>query len=128
LLGEFRSDDGIIIADFEAGIGTLSRMEAGQVDAFAVVAEPSAKSLEVARRAVDLIEVGSLGRLVVIANRVTGPADECLIREAFAGRSVVTVAEDPAIRSADFLGLAAFDTAPTAPAVLALGRVAALVA
>ncbi len=126
MLGEFRGDDGIIVADFEAGVGTLSRMEAGQADAFAVVAEPSAKSLEVARWAVDLIEGGSLGQLVVLANRVGIPEDERRIRDAFDGRQVLVIPDDPAIRAADFLGLAPFDTAPSAPAVVALGGVVSL--
>lgn len=36
----------VVVADFEAGLGTLSRLKPGQVDVFLVVGEPTAKAVE----------------------------------------------------------------------------------
>ncbi len=107
----------IVIADFEAGLGTLSRMGPDRVDTLLVVAEPSAKSLEVARRAIDLIGQKDIGQTIVVANRVTGPEDRLAVERAFAGSQLVVVPDDPAIRAADAEGVAPFDAAPDAPAV-----------
>ena len=56
LLGQLESDDRIVIADMEAGAGTLTRMQAGSLDVAVLVVEPSTKSIDVPRRA------GILGR------------------------------------------------------------------
>lgn len=112
-----------MVADFEAGLGTLTRMEPGDVDVLLVVAEPSAKALEVARRAVELIGSKNLGRALLIANRFA-PGDDLLSHEVFAGLPPAIVPEDPALRAADASGAAPFDVSAAAPAVLALSAVA----
>ena len=112
-----------MVADFEAGLGTLTRMEPGDVDVLLVVAEPSVKALEVARRAVEMIRSKNLGRPLLVANRFRA-GDESLLHEAFAGLAPAIVPDDPALRAADAAGTAPFDTSPAAPAVLALGSLA----
>jgi len=112
-----------VVADFEAGLGTLTRMEPGDVDVLLVVAEPSVKALEVARRALELIRSKNLGRPLLVANRFQA-GDELLLHEAFAGLAPVIVPDDPALRAADAAGTAPFDASPAAPAVLALGSLA----
>jgi CO dehydrogenase maturation factor len=128
LLGQIEDDGTVVLADFEAGLGTLSRMRPGQLDLALVVAEPSAKAIEVARRAVDLLREREVSRTVIIGNRVGGPPDQFLISSAFADAGVTLVPDDPAIRTADAQGLAAFDSAPTSPAVRALRALAASLA
>ena len=110
----------MVVADFEAGLGTLSRMKAGQLDVLLVVTEPTVKALEVARRAVELIRERSVAEVVVLANRATGPEDRTLVEQTFAGGRVVFVPDDPAIRAADARGVAPYDSAPDAPAVRVL--------
>ena len=110
----------MVVADFEAGLGTLSRMKAGQLDVLLVVTEPTVKALEVARRAVELIRERAVADVVVLANRVAGSDDRTLVEQAFAGGRVVIVPDDPAIRAADAQGVAPYDAAPDAPAVRAL--------
>ena len=51
LLGSVDFEQAVVIADLEAGIGTLTRVAEEAFDTVLVVVEPTAKSLEVGRRA-----------------------------------------------------------------------------
>ncbi len=116
---EFTADE-TVIADFEAGVGTLTRLGEQRVDTVLVVVEATPKSIEVGLRAVELAKERKLQRVVIIANRIRSEEDLERIRAAFPGVEVVPVPEDPAIREADRRGLAPVDHAPDAPAVRAL--------
>jgi CO dehydrogenase maturation factor len=124
LLGFVEFNEQVVIADLEAGIGTLSRLGDQKVDAVVLVVEPTPKSIEVARRAAALAREQSLGRLVVVANRVGDAGDLAAVRAAFLHDRVVGVPDDPAIAEADRQGLAPLDLAPDAPAVRALAELA----
>jgi len=119
LLGQLARPDRVVIADFEAGLGTVMRLDA-PVDVVVVVVEPTAKSLEVGRRAAETVREGGLGRVVVTANRVRDETDAQRVREAFPGLDPVMVPDDPAVVDAERRGLAPLDAAPDAPAVRAL--------
>jgi CO dehydrogenase maturation factor len=123
LLGFVEFND-VVIADLEAGIGTLSRLGDQKIDAVVLVVEPTPKSVEVARRAAALAREKSLGRLVVVANRVGDADDLAAVQAAFPDDQVVGVPDDPAIVEADRQGLAPLDLAPDAPAVRALAELA----
>jgi CO dehydrogenase maturation factor len=115
----------VVVADFEAGLGTLSRLEAESLDALLVVTEPTAKALEIARRALEMVrERRVAGRVIVVANRVRDAEDRQLTGETFPDGSVTVVPDDPALRAADARGVAPFDAAPDAPAVRALRALA----
>jgi CO dehydrogenase maturation factor len=124
LLGTVEATGRTVVADFEAGIGTLTRMDAGHVDAVLVVVEPNPKSIEVGARAADLAADKQLGRVVVVANRVRDEADLDRVRGAFPDHDVVAVPDDPAVVRADRDGVAPLDLAPDAPAVRALAGLA----
>ncbi len=109
-----------MIADLEAGIGTLTRLGEQRVDAVLVVVEPTPKSIEVGQRAAALAQEKQLGRIVVVASRVRGDADLATLNEKFAGFEVVAIPDDPAIVEADRKGVAPLDLAPESPAVQAL--------
>ncbi|MGH9281991.1 MAG: hypothetical protein ACRD0S_03530 [Acidimicrobiales bacterium] len=113
-----------MIADLEAGIGTLTRLGEQRVDAVLVVAEPTPKSIEVGVRAAELAKEKQLGRVIVVASRVRGDADMATLQEAFAGHEIVPVPVDPAIVDADRKGVAPLDLAPDSPAVRALCELA----
>ena len=113
-----------MVADFEAGVGTLTRLGEQRVDTVLVVVEPTPKSLEVGARATELAAERSIGRVVVVANRVRNEADLELVRSMFPGLEVVAVPDDPKIVEADRQGVAPFDSAPDAPAVRALVELA----
>ena len=112
--------DEVVVADFEAGVGTLTRLEEQRVDTVLVVAESTPKSLEVGQRAVQLAKDRQVGRIVVVANRIRSDADLQAVQAAFPDAEVVAVPDDPKIVEADRKGVAPIDLAPDAPAVVAL--------
>jgi CO dehydrogenase maturation factor len=120
LLGSVDFSDVTVIADLEAGIGTLTRLGDQRVDAVLVVVEPTPKSLEVGRRAAELARERPIGRVIVVASRVRDDADLSTVKAAFPGYEVVPVPDDPAIVRAERQGVAPMDSAPDAPAVQAL--------
>ena len=120
MLGSAKIDEDVLVADFEAGVGTLTRLEDQRVDTVLVVVEPTPKSLEVGSRAVGLAREKSIGRVVVVANRLRHEADLATVRAAFPDCEVVAVPDDPRIVEADRKGVAPIDLDPDAPAVVAL--------
>lgn len=124
MLGELECNRRIVVCDMEAGIGTLLRLQAGQVDVAVIVAQPTAKSIEVARRAVRI--ASTRARVVLVANRVREDADVELIRDGvgWEGDDLVVVPDDPAVARADERGVAPIDAAPDAPGVQAISRLA----
>lgn len=119
MLGQLSGSDRVIVADFEAGIGTVLRLTE-PVDAVVVVVEPTATSLDVGRRAADVVRERGLGRLVVTANRVRDEADRQRVRAAFPDAEPVLVPDEPAIVAAERRGTAPLDEDPDAPGVRAL--------
>jgi len=119
LLGELESEGKIIIGDLEAGIGTVMRLQEGQADVVLVVAQPTAKSLNIARRAVELAGDRG-GRVIVVANRIRDDADLAVVRAAVGECEMVVVPEEPAIALADREGRAAIDVDADAPGVRVL--------
>jgi CO dehydrogenase maturation factor len=113
-----------VVADFEAGIGTLTRMGTGLVDVVVVVVEPTARSIEVATRAVDLVRERDLGTVLIVANRVRDEDDTARITASFPDDIVVAVPDDMRIVEADRTGVAPIDLDPESPAVRMLLRVA----
>lgn len=120
LLAQMTDVEGVVVADFEAGIGTIMRMGDDPVDVVVIVAEPTAKSLEVARRAADLVKQRRLGAVIVAANRVRDDNDMATVRAALPGLEVVAIPEEPAITQAERSGDAPLDSAPEAAGVRAL--------
>jgi len=119
LLGSAEFGEAVVIADLEAGIGTLTRLEEGAIDAVVVVVEPTPRSLEVGARAAEQARKKSVGRVLVVANR-TRAEDLPAVQAAFPDDEVVVVPDDPAVVAAERAGFAPLDTAPDAPAVVAL--------
>ncbi len=122
LVRELEHGERTVICDLEAGLGTVEGLKPGDADIVLVVANPTAKSLDVARRAIAL--AGDVAEVVVLANRVGGDADVELIREALGDVEVVVIPEDPVIAEADREGTAPIDLDADAPGVAALIRLA----
>jgi CO dehydrogenase maturation factor len=118
LLGELEGNGRLVLCDMEAGLGTVSRIQPGQIDVVVVVAEPSAKGIDVARRAAQT--GASRARVIVVANRVREQADLDAMKAALGGHEMIVVPEDAAIAHADREGLAPIDVDPDAPGVTAL--------
>ena len=109
----------------EAGLGMLTRMDEGSLDRALLVTDASPKSIEVTRRAREIIAARKITTAtLVIANRVRGEADLEHVRVALGDVDLVAVPEDVEIRRADFHGLSPVDAAPDSPAVQALTSLA----
>jgi CO dehydrogenase maturation factor len=123
ILRELEHEYRVVICDLEAGIGTVSRMEAGNADAVVVVANPTAKALEVARRAIEIAE--DVAEVVVLANRVRSDDDLQTIKDAL-GEDIemIVIPEDPVIAEADRNGTAPIDLDPESPGVAAIIKLA----
>ncbi len=116
-----------VIGDLEAGVGTLLRLQPGQADVVLVVAQPTAKAIAVARRALEI--AAGRARAVLVANRVCDDADVEMIREGTGwDGELVAVPDDPGVARADEAGRAPFDVAPDGPAVGALRQLARIAA
>jgi len=118
LLRELEGGDRTVICDLEAGLGTLSRMAPGNADAVLVVANPTAKALEVARRAIEI--ASDKTEVIVLANRVRDLADLDAIRAVLGDRELLVIPEDPTIARADRDGLAPIDLDEDSPGVSVL--------
>ena len=120
MLGSANFGSSLVIADLEAGIGTLTRLQAETIDVVVVVVEPTPRSIDVAQRAVALAAQRSQGRVVVVANRVTSAEDVERIAIGLPGAEIVVVPDDAAVMDADRRGVSPLDSAPDSPAVVAI--------
>lgn len=128
MLGQFEGADPIVIADFEAGVGTLTRMAEAAVDAILVVVEPTPKSIEVAQRAIAIAAERRIGPVIIVANRVGPDGDLERLRAALGEQAFSVVPDEPAIREADRDGRAPLDVAPHSPGVAAIAGIARTIA
>ena len=125
VLTELQATASIVVADLEAGLGTLTRLGTrGGIDIALVVVEPTPKSLEVGVRAAALARENGIAEVLVVANRVRSPEDVSTVHERFEAHDVFAVPDDPAIVRADREGIAPLDAEPDAPAVRALEELA----
>ena len=124
MLSSVPSDDKIIVADLEAGIGTLTRLPDGAVDITVVVVEPTPRSIDVAQRAVAVATERGQGRVVIVANKVDSGEDSERVRSAFGNHEIVIVPADPLVVQADREGISPIDLDRSGPAVAAIGELA----
>src|SRR5437016_775194 len=107
----------------EAGAGTLTRMHEGSLDIALLIVEPSAKSIDVARRAQAIIAERHIGLSLIVANRVQDAEDFALVRGSFPGLEVIAIREDPSVSQADRNARSPVDFPFKSPAVQAVGAV-----
>ena len=119
LLREMEGGGRTVVGDLEAGIGVLSRMKKGSLDAVLIVANPTPKSIEVARRAAEAAVAREIP-IIVVANRIATDEDLETITDVLGEHEIVIVPEDPIIARADAEGLAPIDLDDTAPGVRAI--------
>jgi len=119
LLREIEGTGRTVLGDLEAGVGVLSRMEVGSLDVVLVVANPTPKSIEVARRAAQTAVAREI-RVLVVANRVTGNEDLEAIHAVLGAHEIVVVPEDPVIARADAEAIAPIDLDDSSPGVRAI--------
>jgi len=122
LLSSVPSEDTIIVADLEAGIGTLTRLPDQAVDVTIVVVEPTPRSIDIAQRAVLVASERAQGRVIIVANKIADDEDETRIRNAFSGAELVIVPADPVVNDADRRGVSPIDIDAGSPAVMAISE------
>jgi len=116
----------IVVADFEAGVGTMTRTEGKLLDIAIVVVEPYMKSIETARRLVEIVRSSGGKRTIVVANKIRGEEDLEFIREKLGGVDLdIVVPEDRNISESDLAALSPIDRNPNSPAVNAIRGLAA---
>jgi CO dehydrogenase nickel-insertion accessory protein CooC1 len=114
---ELEGNGRIVVCDLEAGIGAIVR--AGHADVVVVIAEPSEKSIEVARRGIEIASRAG-ARVVAVANRVRDEEELEAIRAGLGRPELFVVPDEEAIAMADRNGVAPIDLNPDAPGVRAL--------
>lgn len=118
----------IVVADFEAGVGTMTRTDARLLDLAVVVVEPYMKSIETARRLVDIVKSSGGKRVVVVANKIRDDEDLAFLREKMGLDPDIVVPEDRNIAEADLAALSPIDRNPNSPAVRAIRSLASQIA
>lgn len=117
-------DEGrIVVADLEAGMNDLVWTRPGINDVVLVVADPTAKAIEIARRSAEMARTMGVERILGVANRAVGGGHADDMAEVMSAE-VLCVPEDPAVEKADNLAMAAMDHDPCSPAMLAIGSIA----
>ena len=102
--------DDALIMDMEAGIEHLGRATTRGVDAMLVVVEPGHRSIECAKRVVQMAGDIGLKNVFFIANKVTDSQDEQMIREYLGDNELVGVIKySKNIRNADTKGNSVID-------------------
>ena len=124
LLSSVPESDTVIVADLEAGIGTLTRLPEASVDTTLVIVEPTPRSIDVGQRAVLVATERQQGNVTIVANKVANDEDADRIRSAFSEHEVVTIPVDPAVVKADRQGASPVDIDPNGPAIEAIGKLA----
>ncbi len=120
MLGSVPDLGTIIVADLEAGIGTLTRLAEAAVDYTLVVVEPTPRSIDVGRRALAAATDNQQGRVIVVGNKVADEDDRTVLESAFAGEQIVMIPSDSAIVESDRQGVSPVDHNPNSPAVTAI--------
>jgi CO dehydrogenase maturation factor len=103
--------DEAVIMDMEAGLEHLGRGTAGMVDAFIVVVEPGARSVQTYYKVKELAADLGVTRVSAVANKLRGGDDEAFLRERIPAEDffgAVSYRDD--IAGADRRGLSPFDT------------------
>jgi CO dehydrogenase maturation factor len=138
VLEEFRADGWTMIGDLAAGTRQPFFGWSDFAEVVLIVVEPSAKSLLSARRLAKLAhrppdertaDAAQASRPIVgiVINKVRAASDAQHVQQALAEQGLpllATVPYDEQLAAAERRGQAPFDAAPTAPAVLAIEKLA----
>lgn len=125
--GELPAIGRTVVADLEAGLNDLIWAKPGSDDVVLAVTEGSAKSVEIARRAVDVARELGVSRIIGVANRTVATTSIAEITAALGVAELFVVPEDPAVEASDAEGVAPIDYDPSSPAMVAVGELADLI-
>jgi CO dehydrogenase maturation factor len=107
------SDREVVLLDMVAGLEHLGRGTAEAVDTMLVVVEPGRRSIDTARRIVELASGLGIQRIELVANKVRGPEDLESIQAHLGPRQLIGyLPYAPEAVEADLQGRAVYDIAP----------------
>lgn len=107
----------------------MTRTDAKLLDLAIIVVEPYMKSIETARRLIDIITSSGGNRYLIVANKIREDQDLEFIIEKLGGvHPDIVVPEDKNISEADLAALSPIDRNPNSPAVKAIRDMAAGIA
>ena len=109
LFGDIETGRRVVICDMEAGVGAIVR--GGKGDVVIAVAEPSVKSIDVARRAAGAASAEGV-EVIVVANRVRDGRDLEAIEAALGAFVVGEGGDDRAMLALRYTGSPASAGAP----------------
>lgn len=121
--GALPAEDRVVVADLEAGLNDLIWAKPGEGDYVLIVADPSAKAVEIARRAAELAREMGVTRIIGIANRSTGEGHAAALAAAL-DAEIISIPEDPGVEKANSLGVAPVDTDSGSPAMVSIAGLA----
>jgi len=81
--------DDVLVMDMEAGLEHLGRATTSGVDTMLVVVEPGFRSVEGAKRIVEMAKEIRLADIKFVANKVDGADDEAFIRDSLPGQEIL---------------------------------------
>ena len=117
-----------VVVDMEAGLEHLSRGTGKHVSRFLAVVEPYYRSMETARRVVDLAAELGISEVSAVLNKVRNEADRAAVASYCATHHMKIVGEipyDPILAEAERAGHPPLDYAPASASVAAMRRLAA---
>ena len=126
LLGEIVSRTGNgrdVVVDMEAGLEHLSRGTGKHVSRLVAVLEPYFRSMETARRTIDLAREMEVPRVLAVANKVRDDGDRRAIAEFCTAHDLelaVEIPYDEELPRSEREGMSPFEYAPESPAVRAI--------
>ena len=112
-----------VVVDMEASVEHMRRATVRHVDVLLVVTEPYYRSLEAARRLIELARELEIGRIAVVANKVRSQPEEQAIRtflDRFDAPLAGVIPFDPAVGETDLEGRSLLDYRPASTAVAAI--------
>ena len=103
--------DDVLVMDMEAGVEHLGRATAQGVDMMMVVVEPGQRSIDCARRILDLSSEIGIKNVQIVGNKVANADDEAFIKSALPNHSpLVCLPFSDDIRRADQKGISVLDS------------------
>lgn len=113
-----------VIGDLPAGPRHPAAGFAPYARLFVVLAEAGSQSALTARRVIRIAREHRGAEVLLVANKVKHPSDVVVV-ERLVGHPVgLAIPDDPAVVAAERAGTGLLDAAPTAPATVAIGRLA----
>jgi len=109
LLSQAKFGDSIVIGDFEAGLGSYSRVGDEKLDITIVVIEPTPRSIDVGIRALEHALSHQQGRILVVANKVRSAKEREMIESAIGTTRLTVIPYCEAVVNADRKGTSVFD-------------------